>query len=382
MTDPSPIGNVARTPDSETSWRAQLQADASQHEVALAYGTWLLGQGRTAEAVALLREHIGHRGCGDLLREYLVGERRNEEWLRLLEHRGSEASASALVDLAVASHIHGDFESAIRYCDLALTSDHRYAPAHNHRGRALFNAGRAAQARACLIKAVRIAPGYAEAWHNLAHVLRDGRELEPAEHAYGHALRFRPGYFSASLNRGIVRTALGNQAQALEDFLTALAIDPAHAEACLHVALCQHLLGQHAAARESYDQAIALDPRNVRARLQAGRLCIDMSDIEAALGYFREALDIEPRNAEAWNEIAIAYERLTKYDEAERAVMAGLAATPQDPGLRLEQANLARLRGDPATLATLLRGIDPATLLPHLRARHRQLQDYAIPTES
>lgn len=373
MTHPDPvaIASASANHDSEAALRAQLHTEPAQHHAALALAGLLLSDGRVDEAVALLAQHVEDRDCGDLLREYFIGERMNEDALGLLSRRGSDASTSGLVDQAVAAHLRGDIDGAMQYCRLAITAHPGYAPAHNHLGRALFNSRRADPARASLVQAVRIAPNYAEAWHNLAHVLRDAREFEQAERAYGHALRLRPAYRSALLNLGIVRIALGKNEAALETFKTLLAIDPMHAEACFNLALCQHLLRQHADAQQSFERAIALDPRNPRVHLNYGRLCNELLDTEGALQQFRRVLDLSPRDPEPWAEIAMVHEQSNNLGEAERAVIAGLAIAPGDAGLRLEQAKIARRRNDVDAALAGLRSIDLQALNPRL---HQQYQ--------
>ena len=378
MTDPLPPASEPRIRPAETRLRAQLESDPSQHDLALLLGDMLLGDGRTEEAVALLWSHCEDRACGDMLREYFIGERRIEEAQQLLARRGSDASASGLVDKAVASHLRGDLEGAMTCCRLAQSADPNYAPAWNHLGRALFNARRATAARAELVHAVRIGPDYAEAWHNLAHVLRDALEFDQAERAYGHALRLRPAYRSALLNLGIVLATMGRPREAIEQFQRLLAIDPGHAEGWFNLALCQHLLRQHADAHDSFERASALDPRDPRIPLHYGRLYNELLDTEGALRQFRRALEINPRGHEPWAEIALVHEQANRLDDAERAIGAGLAIAPGDAGLRLEQAKIARRRGKLDLALSELRGIDLRALHPRLHQQYNYELGWAL----
>jgi tetratricopeptide (TPR) repeat protein len=371
ISDAASAQDAAQQTTHEAQLRVQLDADPMHHPSALMLAGLLLRDGQVDAAIALLTEHAADRDCGDLLREYFIGERMNDQVQRLVAQRGVDPSASGLVDLAIASHLRGDLENALTHCRLAIKAHPGYAPAYNHEGRALFNAGRAKPARVALIKAIRLAPNYAEAWHNLAHVLRGAREFDQADHAYGHALRLRPAYRSALLNRGIVQTALGRPTDALETFRALLSIDPNHVDACFNLAVCEHALHRDDAARASYERAIKLDPRNPRTYLQLGRLCYELRDSEGALQQFRKALDVNPHDPEAWSEIAMVHEQADRLEDAQRAVAAGLARAPTHPGLHLEQANLARHRGDFNAALTGLRAIDVETLHPRLHARHR-----------
>ena len=364
--------------DLEAGLRAQLQADPADHAAALVLAGLLLRDSRVDEAIALLSEHALDRDCGDLLREYFVGEHRNNDARRLLDERGSHASASGLVDQAIAKHLRGDFDSAITYCNLAITTDPNYAPAYNHLGRAQFNARRPEPARAAFVRAVRLAPNYSEAWHNLAHVLRDAQELEEAHRAYGHALRLRPAYLSARLSLGIVQMAMRRADDALESFQALLAIHPGHVDGYFNLAVCEHLLGRLDAARKSYERVVELEPRHARAHLLLGRLFSEALDTRSALEQFRLVLELDPRNAEAWADIAVAHLLTDHLDDAERAIAAGLAIAPADPGLRLEQANLARHRGHLDAALSGLRAIDPQTLHPRLHARYQRAMDVTL----
>ncbi len=369
---------MTESTDAEAQLRAQLQTDPAHHTSTLVLAGLQLSDGRVSEAIALLWLHADDRDCGDVLREYFLGERMNDHAQSLLAQRGSDPSASGLVDRAIGSHLRGDLDGAITCCRLALTADAGYAPAHNHLGRALFNARRTEPARAALVQAVRIAPNYAEAWHNLAHVLRDAHELEQAERAYGHALRLRPAYRSARLNLGIVQMASGRPNDALESFQSLLAIDPDHAEALYNLGLCEHLLRHYDAAASAFQRAIALDPRNPQVHLHYGRLCNERLDTEGALRQFRHALDIDPRDPEPWAEIAKVHEQANRLDDAERAVAAGLAAAPNDGGLRLEQAKIARRKGNVGVALADLRRIDLRSLHPRLHQQYHYELGWAL----
>lgn len=365
--DPAP---ASTRPNAETRLRKQLRDQPAHHTTALLLADLLLGDGRVDEAVALLWLHSDDRACADMLREYCIGERLNDDAQRLLARRGSDPSASGLVDQAIANHLRGDLDGAMTCCRLAQSADPEYAPAYNHLGRALFNARRTTPARAELVHAVRIAPDYAEAWHNLAHVLRDGQELEQSERAYGHALRLRPAYRSALLNLGIVLVTMGKPNEAIDSFQRLLAIDPTHAEAWSNLALCQHLLRQHGKARQSFERAIALDPRNPRVHMHYGRLCNELLDTDGALRQFRCALDLNARDPEPWAEIALVHEQANNLADAERAIAAGLAIAPGDAGLRLEQAKVARRRNRVDAALDGLRSIDLQALHPRLHQQY------------
>jgi tetratricopeptide (TPR) repeat protein len=375
MTDSLPPASEPRIRPAETRLRAQLEADPGQHDLAVLLGDLLLGDGRTDEAVELLWAHCEDRACGDMLREYFVGERRAEEAQRLFARRGNDASASGLVDKAIASHLRGDLESAMTCCRLAQSADANYAPAWNHLGRALFNARRAAAARAEFVHAVRMAPDYAEAWHNLAHVLRDAREYDQAERAYGHALRLRPAYRSALLNLGIVLATMNRTAEAAQRFEQVLAIDANSTEAQFNLALCQHLLGQFDEARGAYERALTLDPRNLRGHLQFGRLLKELDESENAVQQFRRALDIDPRNAEAWAGIAFVHEGANRLDDADRAITAGLAVAPGDASLILAYVAVLIRRGNLQDARVRLDLLVPSTLNPDQQSLHRQLRE-------
>jgi protein O-mannosyl-transferase len=74
--------------------------------------------------------------------------------------------------------------------------------------------------------AVRIQPGYSDAWYNLGIVsYRMGRNAE-ALADFSETIRLEKDFMPAYLNRGTVYRALGDYSHALDDFTQAITLDP------------------------------------------------------------------------------------------------------------------------------------------------------------
>jgi protein O-mannosyl-transferase len=75
-------------------------------------------------------------------------------------------------------------------------------------------------------EAVRVYPGYTEAWYNRGLVLYNLTRYPEAIHDFSEAIRLRSDYLSAYLNRGTVYRAAGDYELALADFTRAISISP------------------------------------------------------------------------------------------------------------------------------------------------------------
>lgn len=335
--------------------------------VPLAAAQALLRTGRTAEAVELLTKCADRPECRSRLREYLVAERETGPLQSLLGSRSTDASV-ARIDDAVAAHMRRDLAKAISLCAEAIAADPRNPWAHNHSGRALFNAGRKAEALAAFKRAVDLDPEYSEAFNGLGHVLRDAGDIHGAEAAFRRAVEGLPAFVEARMNLGIVLLARGNAELALIEFSRVLDLCPGNSDAAVNAGSCLHMLRRYAEAHAMYEQAIAsavMPP--VLAHRQLGKLLVEQGDTNGALDQQQRALALAPGMAEVHSEYVSTLELANRLDEAWTAVSGALARFPGHPVLMFEAAKLERRRGNPAAGLERLRKINPTQIPPQLQ---------------
>src|SRR5207237_9279406 len=76
--------------------------------------------------------------------------------------------------------------------------------------------------------------------------------------------------------------------------------------------LCR--LGRHAEARPALEEALRLDPKHVGAELDLGVVRLETGEKEAARACFDRVIARAPENPRAYNNRAIAYVALQKFD--------------------------------------------------------------------
>lgn len=344
---------------------AVLEANPERHDVALELAKTHFQAGYPLDATKLLHGRcLQDRACGDALRDYLIGERLDEQAMSLIVMRQQTASASAWIDLAIRKHYSRDFLGALDACERALALVPNEASAHNHRGRALFNLGRVEEAKAAFAAALSNDPSYAQAQCNLGHVLRAEGQAELAERAFAAALALAPRYRAAQSGLGTILFAQGQLERASACFNAVLEDAPADIQALIHAGMCAHAMRDTSTARARYEAAHAADPKNIQAMRFLGLLGEEDSDTDLAVGWFRKALAVDTSDAQTWGDLIASLEQSNRIEEAEAALTQANVACANHPILELEAARLARRRGDEPGALALLRKVDTAKLPP------------------
>lgn len=332
---------------------------------------WIrIGQGDTDGALAALADFPDDALCCERARELLVGQRRNDEALALLQRVPRQPpSPAGWVATAIGHHVRGDYPAAVAACRQALALAPAHAPGHNHLARALHNLGDTPAAIAEFERAVAIDPHYPEAWHNLGHALRAANQFERACEALRRALKIAPGYLSARQGLGVTLLAMDRPTEALEAFDEVLRTDRDHAEALLHSALSLQALGMPAKARQRFERALEVAPENPWAHYCLGLLLHELRELPAARAALQRSLKLHSNSPDAWAALAAVAEEAGDPALAALAVNTGLTLAPHHAVLNLEAARIERRAGKPAEALRRLTAVDPRRLIPRVRQR-------------
>lgn len=141
---------------------------------------------------------------------------------------------------------------------------------------------------------------------------------------------------AAHVYRGIVNFERENFNDATEDFAIALKAEPELKEALFNLALVQEKIPNIDDAIKTYDELLNIDDKFVDAWYNRGRLKLAKNDFKGAIKDFEASLAIETINADAYNNIAIAYFRQKKYEEAWDYIQKAAAQSSTNP---IVQAN-------------------------------------------
>ena len=121
---------------------------------------------------------------------------------------------------------------------------------------------------------------------------------------------------AAYVYRGLVNMERENFYSACDDFKAALEVEAELKEALFDLALAQEKLKKTDDAIKTYDELLKIDDKFPAAWYNRGRLKLAKNDFKGAIKDFESSLAIETINAEAYNDIAVAYFRQKKYEDA------------------------------------------------------------------
>jgi Flp pilus assembly protein TadD len=141
-----------------------------------------------------------------------------------------------------------------------------------------------AAARKSLLKAVEIAPFYAEVWNELGVISYQTREFAEAEEYFRKALEQEPGYYAPLVNLGGALLDLHREEEALPINQRAAAMAPDDALPHAQLGLNYFRLRRYEEAEAHLKRAKTLDPRHFSAPQ------LSLAEVYAAQDRFEEAV--------------------------------------------------------------------------------------------
>ncbi len=121
-------------------------------------------------------------------------------------------------------------------------------------------------------EAIRINPGYVEAYTNLGAALRDRGKIEEAVAAERQAIRLKPTLVPAYVNLGAALNDLGKSNEAASAYQNAIALQPDCDVALGNLGSVLMELGRFTESRAALERAVELAPRNIKYRRYLGEL--------------------------------------------------------------------------------------------------------------
>ena len=141
----------------------------------------------------------------------------------------------------------------------------------------------------------------ANAWASIGYLIRD-ESKEDCISANDEAIRLKPGFVEAYVNRGNAKNSLGRPEDAIADYDRAIRMKPDLVEAYRNRGAANATLNRNEDAIADYDRAIELDPDNAEAYFNRGNTKIALGrkdearkDFERALEMARKAGDVDLR---------------------------------------------------------------------------------------
>jgi eukaryotic-like serine/threonine-protein kinase len=153
---------------------------------------------------------------------------------------------------------------------------------------------------------------------------RDRKYLEDAQQSVRKAESLSPDSVRVRLVAGLMNQTAGQYEKALEDYRRAQELEPRNVDTLLHMASVYNALDMNNDAIATYQRAIALEPAYYLPYRRLGEYYYYRSNYAEAATQLKHAIERAPGLVEAYNELAAALTDLSRYDDAEKALLASI----------------------------------------------------------
>ncbi|AWI09707.1 tetratricopeptide repeat protein [Ereboglobus luteus] len=189
---------------------------------------------------------------------------------------------------------------------LAKLPEKDRARASNNLAHALIDDGRAAEAIALCVEAVRLKPDFTQAYNNHGYALAKLGRFNDALLYYDKALSFGQNGMDVTLNnRGYALYNLGRYEDAMRDYRGALKLRPSYAEALSNYGNVLCAIGRYDEAMRQLDEALRMDPEFAAAWNNRGNIFAAMgNNPDEALRCYKKAAELDPSLALAIDNVA------------------------------------------------------------------------------
>ena len=278
---------AGRFHEASTGFADILALEPDQPQALFFAGTLAHRDGRLTEAIGLLERAVAgrpdntevHFAYGNALWSAGQRDQARDEWEATL--RLTRRHVGAMLNIARAQELAGDYEVAVMTCRGAVACQHDQAMPRAALASALRSAQLLDASLAAADSALAIDPAYAQAHHQRGTTLKALGRLEEAADALREAVRLNPADASSQLNLANTLFDLGDAAAAERHCRAAIAADPAMPEA--HAAL-GYFLTQSARLHEAItacDTAIKLDANFAEAHWNMGIALLSSGNLPA-----------------------------------------------------------------------------------------------------
>ncbi len=258
----------------------------------------------------------------------------------------NENNAGAWHLLGVIQGMQGNLQEAERCSREAIRLHPGYADAYCNLGAALRTQGRLDEAVPALRQALKLQPGHIEAHYNLGLALVADQRLDEGIESLRETTRLKPDHVEAHLYLGAALAASGRFPEAVDSFRRLLSLNPDHTAAHVYLGNVYVDLGKMEEAAACYRQALQRQPRNPETLNNLGNALSELGRKDEAIAAYRQALDIDPRYFQACHNLGLTHLDLRHGDEAIANFRRALELRPDDPDVLRNLGRAWRLKGD------------------------------------
>ena len=203
---------------------------------------------------------------------------------------------------AAVFHRWGDYDSAIKYYDIAISLNSTNPFFLNDRGSALLSLGDDLAAEKSLKKSLSLLPGFVDALNGLANVYSYRQDYQ-SELQYRQAvLVVEPQNVEAMIGVGNALLGMGNYVESVRQYDSVLLQDSTNVNAMIGLGNAHFEMNDYSAASEFYDSALNLDPQNINAMRGSSMTHLHMGNIEESVKIDQQSKKSEQNQSNFTNE--------------------------------------------------------------------------------
>lgn len=191
------------------------------------------------------------------------------------------------------------------------------------------------EAVADLLRAVKLRPDIAEAFHNLGFAYERTGDLRNAARAYERALQIKPNYPSALNNLGYLLATLDTELEkAVALCQRAVDLQPNSASYQDSLGWALYKADRHPEAARHFSAAVKIDPSFFKAHFNLGLVEFASNNHAAAIVHFRNCLQLNPSYLKAYVSLADSYEKVDDSSRALHIYRQALARAPENDPIK------------------------------------------------
>ena len=183
-------------------------------------------------------------------------------------------------------------------------------------GNALSKSGREAEAMLCYREAIRLKPGFDEAYAALGRSFSGSGKPDQAILFFEKALRANPRSPQLHNDLGVTMHEVGRKQEAAEQFEAALRLQPDFADAEVNLGNIRREEGRTAEAIACYQQALRIKPQSSDVDFHLAIVLAESGRLPEAIGYYEAALRIKPDAADINYDLGVALREVGRVSEA------------------------------------------------------------------
>ena len=306
-------------PDLPEAWVGRARLALERH-------TWNEAKRHAEKALALDPDVVDGRLIHGLAL-WKLGEL--EPAAKELEAARSAGPNSRLeVALAAVHYEQGDLDEAAKLLTAVLRTEPGNPEANFWMARVNAKRSDYTLAQESIRAAIDRAPTRANYHYELGLILKGAGKTPEAVLAWKQAVKLDPGYADAWEAMGQAYLDAGRYKDATAAFEAALKADPARARVLVLIGDAQAQAGRWKEATASYTSALKADPNLPGMYYRLGRAHSEMGQYERAIGFYQRGLQSKPDDAQAWYHLGYALKERGKKREAVDAFKSYLAKAP------------------------------------------------------